>query len=265
MRTLPSELSLLLQEKPEWVTVKTKTKNSFQAIILPPLLSGKQPDSYAIKIELEQKTIRVMEAVPGKKLPIFCPERHINPDSSLCIGYRAGSAVKTSENAKQWWESLLDHFRCQRNAARKGFWPLGKALSHGDSVKQQFQMESISMPLGLYAEVEAGIFKKSGWLGGELPRERGNSGKLVNGRSNCPRGCRYTHSPSVKLQCGVIECHAECVKEHNPILRVDCPLRSEICDLVLLETKRRKLDAKFLAEVNHRECCGTMQDCPLKK
>lgn len=264
MVSLAEYLNCLLQGKPEWAIIKQISNTVIEAEITPPLASGFAPDTYILLIENVEKGVKVSEKILGEKLPVFCPERHINEDGSLCIGYEAGKNINSIGDARRWWGDLLEHFNCQYTAKRSGSWPLGKGLSHGDAAKIQFKMEEIAKPLGWYSEVEVGLFRNKGWLAGRLPKERGTSRQIVNGRLPCPRGCEYQHYPHKKFDCGNELCPQSCKKQHNSILRTDCPNKEAVTKLVLLETARREYEKTYIESLALKDCCGTMKNCPFK-
>lgn len=153
------------------------------------------------------------EVAVGAQLPAYCPERHVNPDGSFCLGLSAGD-IESADEATKWWEQLQEFLRCQAIARSRGKWPPGRELAHGDAALYQLKMEEIAKERGWLHEVQDAHAHKEGWLAGELPRERKHSGMLVNQRAACPRGC---------------------LKKGYPILRRDCPHRDVIFRLVQLE------------------------------
>ncbi|MGN6424292.1 MAG: E2 domain-containing protein [Asticcacaulis sp.] len=68
-------------------------------------------------------SIAVTETTPGMILPSFCPERHINGDSSFCLGLKP---VRPDDpnSAALWWLHLLQYLQCQSTAAKVGIWSM---------------------------------------------------------------------------------------------------------------------------------------------
>ncbi|PCI43407.1 MAG: hypothetical protein COB49_12285 [Alphaproteobacteria bacterium] len=232
-----------------------------------PFMESGQPDTTYDLVILEQERIGVCvsEQSIGDKLPAFCMERHINLDGTFCIGLDAGRSILSSQDGEHWWNAILEHFRCQYIARRKGFWPLKKGLSHGDAADVQIRMEELSNPLGWAQEIEEGIFRKKGWLGEHLPKINQQTNMLMNQRTGCPRSCYYRHFPKAKYGCDQAPFSTRCEKRHKPILKCNCPNREAIYKLVLLEMNRRELEEKYFDIVKRKaKCCGSMKNCPLR-
>jgi len=260
--TLP-QIKLLKDTIPSWVKVVSKQNDGFKILAEPPLPSGQVLKKYKLSIVKRDSRVLVSESSVGTNLPSCCPERHINSDGTFCIGYNIGQSINGPANAQNWWEALLKHLCCQYLADRQKTWPVGQGLSHGDAALVQMKMEKLAKPLGWFAEVQLALVNK-GWLGGDLPRERNNSGQLVNGRSVCPRGCHHQHFPFPKFGCGKDICPVTCPKQHNNVLRKPCPNSEIVTQLVLLEKKRRKKERAFFESYEGVVCCGSMKHCPLK-
>jgi len=138
-------------------------------------------------------------------------------------------------------------------------------MSHGPAAEIQLKMEEVAAEFGWKQEILAAIFRKKGWLGGKLPRLTKDGERLANARSPCPRQCTRKHHPYRKSACQRSACMPSCCKQHPPILRVDCPSRSGVENLVRFEHVRRKVDALVIKELKEEgwSCCGRMEDCPL--
>jgi len=93
--------------------------------------------------------VSVFEREIGNTLPSCCPERHINPDGSFCIGLRAGEGI-TAETAPAWWDKLHAFALCQETAeAASG--PTEAQLSHGAADEVELAAENAADQLGLRA------------------------------------------------------------------------------------------------------------------
>lgn len=66
----------------------------------------------------------VRESEP-RRLPVFCPERHINPDGSFCLGWEPGvpRLPASPKEARAWWSVLRGYLRLQDAAATARVWP----------------------------------------------------------------------------------------------------------------------------------------------
>src|SRR5690242_525156 len=94
--------------------------------------SGALTRVFELRVVEDAGEISVFERPVGRTLPACCPERHINPDGSFCIGLRAGEGI-TEKNAPAWWEKLHVFILCQETAAETGSWPGEAQLSHGEA------------------------------------------------------------------------------------------------------------------------------------
>ena len=102
----------------------------------PPRASGIPTRPYEPTVTTTKAaTIEVNETSVGTLLPVFCPQRHMNPDSTFCLGLKAGIALVDVESAKAWWTKLSVFLTCQDTAAETRTWPPGIEISHGKRVK----------------------------------------------------------------------------------------------------------------------------------
>lgn len=189
----------------------------------------------------------VSEAEPGLKLPVRCPERHIQEDRTFCLGLH-GLEVGDVESADQWWEQLRQYLRCQSVAERTGVWPPAHALDHGEAGEYHERALEIAQRLGIEEEYAAAYLDEASWVTDPDLRLLGRFNRPINGRAPCPRGCRTHSRPS------------------RPIVRRKCRDRDLLLELVICERKRRThLDAYWTAvRAAGTACCQRMKVCPLR-
>jgi hypothetical protein len=262
-----TSIDWLMSVCPSSVVITSSTKTGFSCIANAQKPSGEQGRSYSLTVEAKSgDRIEVSERNDNRILPEFCIERHVNPDKTFCLHFASDAPLRDSAHAKLWWKSLGSYLNNQDYAHKRRKWPVNAQLSHGQAADVQIAMEEIARRHGWQEEVTASIFRKSGWLGGALPRLAKEPHSVVNVRSPCPRGCRRLHGSLRKSSCKLRNCDSNCRKLHLPIIRADCPNRKDIEMLVVLEHERRKLDGKIVDELKKQKltCCGTMDDCPLK-
>lgn len=77
-------------------------------------------------------TIRVTESAP-RRLPEFCPDRHIVADGSFCITRDALPPPDTVERGRFWWRVLGGYLDLQVRADLLGEWEDRYAWPHGDA------------------------------------------------------------------------------------------------------------------------------------
>lgn len=154
----------------------------------------------------------------------------------------------------------------QEYAQKYAVWPLEGGLSHGDAARIQEKMEELAAPLGWKEEILVGMFRSKGWLANSLPKASRRLDRLLNSRTPCPRGCTRQADSDRSIVCRPADAGPE-GKDGKPILRAECPNRSALERIALLEHRRRKAQNNFIKEIRKDawECCGTMNNCPLAK
>ncbi len=178
-------------------------------------------------------------------LPAFCPQRHLNPDGTFCLGLNAGNAVTDFETRRKWWNKLHVFLTCQDTASETRTWPTSIEISHGAAGVTEVQSEEIAEKLGLLEEYQEAVREKTGVIADAVDRINPATGHLRNGRGPCFCGRR--------------------TKKGRIMLRRDCQKDSDAC-LVLREVRRKKQEDDYWSSLKGKHiCCGTMDDCPLKQ
>jgi hypothetical protein len=165
----------------------------------------------------------------GNTLPSCCPERHINPDGSFCIGLRAGEGI-TGETAPAWWDKLHAFALCQETAAETGFWPSEAQLSHGEAGEVELAAENAADQLGLRAVYREAVAFDTGLIASGLHKINAKTGMLRNGRNACVCGRTDRHGRILLRQ----DCHCSglgcpIVFEHRRRVMVDEYWRTVRC------------------------------------
>jgi hypothetical protein len=188
--------------------------------------------------------VMVSERSIGSMLPACCPERHINPGGSFCIGLRAGEGI-TDETAPAWWMKLHAFALWQETAEETGFWPSEAQLSHGQAGEMELAAENAADQLGLRVAYREAVAFDTGIIAVGVRRINAKTGMLRNGRSACI--------------CGRTDRRA------RTLLRRDCHGNGFGCPIVL-EHRRRTMVDEFWGTLRRSvTCCGTMHECPLKE
>jgi hypothetical protein len=188
--------------------------------------------------------INVFERPFGATLPACCPERHINPDGSFCIGLRAGEGI-TDATAPAWWDKLHAFALCQETAEETGFWPSEAQLSHGGAGDVELAAEDAAEQLGLRAVYREAVAFDTGPIASGLRKIDAKTGLLRNGRNVCV--------------CGRTD------RRGRSLLRRDCHRIGLGCPIVFEHRRRLLVDGYWRSLRGPITCCGTMQECPLKK
>lgn len=161
------------------------------------------------------------EEISGTSLPERCPERHIQYDQTFCLGL-SYIDVNSAEAAAQWWEQLRQYLVRQAIAERTGIWSPGHALDQSDAGENYLKAMNLAAELDLRKKYASARLGDPSWITDPRLQLIDREGKPINGRALCPRGClRRARGRNV------------------PALRVDCPNRERILELVATERKRR--------------------------
>lgn len=234
------QLQLLADQCPAWATVVQAGKTLAASVWAVP--SGKPFGPIALSITAVSGTITVKETAAPTRWPVACPERHVNHDGTFCIGEGAINCPHTSGDAELWWEALGKFVVGQRYADTHRTWLYPRSLHHGRASHHQRELERLAGGSIFEDEVESALHAQTGWLAREIPRVHKSGSRLVNLRAPCPRGC---------------------TRRGRPVLRRKCKQRQLIFEIVREERRRRKAEADFWASFPRKECCGTMDGCPL--
>jgi len=175
--------------------------------------------------------VAVSERIPGTRLPVACPERHINGDSSFCIEFKdAGDGPpRDSSAAIRWWALLHGFLKLQEDARLRGRWPERYSWRHGDAAIWQARLEKLERDSD--PRLVAAVRDRSVQLApGKRPR-------LARRRRPCPCGSGER----------ILDCHEKALWQL----------------LKLRESIERAEDAFW--EKWTLPCCGTMKNCRIPK
>ena len=212
---------------------------------LAPRASGASTRLYTLLLQIKSGRVYVREKPDCQLLPAFCPQRHMNLDGSFCLGLNAGHALADRDIRRKWWNKLHVFLTCQDTAWETRSWPASIELSHGNTSVTEVQSEEVAEELGLLEETQEAVRNKSGMIARAVDLINPAADRLRNGRRPCVCGRRG--------------------KNGRTKLRRECRRDGDIC-LVFLEAQRREEEISFWSALSGtHECCGTMNDCPLKE
>jgi hypothetical protein len=236
--SVSSAIDFIAGEAPAWAVIKKRRTSSLKFTAQPERDGGTKTRLYVLYAEMNAKgDVSLRELMVGKLLPRFCPERHINSDSTFCLGLRAGSGIDSGEVAQKWWSKVWLFLSCQESAANTGRWPPHAQVSHGDAAEIQLAAEQLAETLGLRDEYANAVEFGSGRIAGDVVQFNAARNVLRNGPVSC-----------------TCERAGMCV---------ECPNKSYEC-LIALEAKRRAAQEEFWRVHQGEPCCRTMHDCPLR-
>lgn len=165
-------------------------------------------------------TVRERQA---KRLPAFCPERHINTDGTFCLGYGdevLESGPRTLGEAKRWWETVGWFLRLQYLAEATGRWK-ARAWPHGEAAKYQQEIDSLLE---------------------RLPRA------VLGAR----KSAAASRNSLIRPQC-------PCLSGKS----FDACHQGDLLHLISLEQRRDAAEQDYSASLDGHSCCGTMRHCEL--
>lgn len=181
-----------------------------------------------VKEGLQPLCVREQEA--RRRLPMYCPERHIVGKGEFCIGLPLVDlpVPETDAGASAWWARLRGFLLLQDAANVLGTWPKENAWPHGEAAIYEFAR------LDLLERLPFGIneFREPVSLRDML------TGRLASWYSPCP--CR-SGSP-------IWKCHEK-----------------ELVMLARLEMMRDIHERDWWHANRGHNCCGTLSDCPLAR
>jgi hypothetical protein len=229
---------------PKWARwVRTGTHSAIVTASAP-RAGGTSTRTYQLRVMLRESSIVVIEQ-GASLLPSFCPERHINGDRSFCLGLRAGQITYASDATSRWWNKLAVFLSCQDSAHESRMWPEQAQLTHGEEgAELEIEAEVLAADLGMTREYMVALREKQGSLYAVARRADLSANRVRNGRAQCI--CRRKD------------------KGGCPLLRRQCWKAEHPC-LAVIEGRRQSAEAAYWATVRKRRCCGTLDECPLRK
>jgi hypothetical protein len=218
--------------------------------------------TYRIALSGVGNVVYAREHQPDK-IPAFCPQLHVNADSTFCIGWSgvAELDVTDEESARQWWSRLHAFLRLQHRARRLRKWP-GTEWAHGDAARYQYEAEHYANRLGgdFMRDLALQRLHVAWWN-----RLKNTHGPLL--RVYRDGTLIYTVSDRFKR---VLNGRQKCVCINGDIKR-HRRLRScsdhvdAAAGLAFALSNWSVAEDKFWATFQAKKCCGRMDGCRLQK
>ena len=235
-------LDRLLQAAPAWSACSSNGQGQATIALAVPRAGGTISREYHLVVTANGSYVSVKEAPDAQHLPTSCPDRHINPDGTFCLGLRAGYLVEDDKTAGQWWDKLHVFLNCQETAAETRAWPDYAQLSHGEEAAElQLVAEDLAREFDLLEEYKVAMWDREGVIAFVAERVDLNTMRPRNGRAACV--------------CGRPD------KRGRPLLRRQCWKMGLKC-LPILERQRQEAIKDFWTARGNAPCCGTMDGCP---
>ena len=228
--------------------------------------SGKAGTVFHLLARDHGDAIAVQEQdVPGlpRLLPAACPERHINDNGTFCLFWQEGDPIPVidEESADRWWRNLFSFLKAQLYANHHRKWPSGAGRAHGNAAYHEARAEQIAGEFGqkMRQDFQArrlrltrrkigsdgrsslrierdGLRLFGMWEGGD---------KIVNLKAACPCADRPGRPLTIRKCSDHAALAAEFIRRYAAM---------------------EKAEMEFLQELRlaGHQCCGSMDDCPLR-
>lgn len=240
------------------VTSSSATSPAKVAISVP--RAGGDRHDFVLELSATGSAVSVREE-PPVRLPVFCPDRHINEGGSFCLGWgsTAAPAVVDEESARAWWTTVVRFLQLQLTANELGVWTNGaNDWAHGDAASHQALAEAAADGLGarFRDDLRAGKFAVTC-----EPHVRGARLEL---RREGNHIARVAIGPPARLK----DSRVPCPCDQSAGMTVDaCRDHADHLARFTAELWRwREAEDQFLSELAKRgaTCCETLKNCKLR-
>lgn len=203
--------------------------------------------------------VSVREDSPGSLLPAFCPDRHINADSSFCLGWGEDNPteIHNMEAARQWWSAVARFLAHQISANKRLVWP-GREndRAHGVAAQHQAVAEQLAVKFGPAFVDDL----RDGELTVRLEKRRRNP-RLELYRRGRLISRAFLNSMGLKRDRFPCPCN-----EVPPVPIIHCSTHAEaLAQFMAALYNWREEECNFLKDLAAKggRCCGTLRECGL--
>lgn len=235
------------------------TSSPASAIISVPRPGGDRHE-FSLELIASGNVVTVREAPPNL-LPVFCPDRHINPGGSFCLGWgsTALADVIDENSARAWWTAVVRFLQLQLSANETRMWLNGaNDWAHGEAATHQARAEAAAGQLGpnFRNDLRAGKFSVS--------HEEHKRGGRIELRRRGLHVARVFVGPPVRLKEDNVRC--PCDDPAGPTVG-DCGDHADHLAVFATELWHwQQAETRFGRDLALRgqACCGTLDDCKLR-
>jgi hypothetical protein len=254
-----SPLAYLDKVASEFGVTRSSATSPAKVIISVPRAGGDRYD-FALELSATGSAVSVREE-PPVRLPVFCPDRHINEGGSFCLGWgsTATPAVVDEESARAWWTTVVRFLQLQLTANELRVWANGaNDWAHGDAARHQALAEAAADSLGtrFRDDLRAGKFA--------VIREPHVRGARLELRREGSHIARVAIGPPARLR----DIQAPCPCDEPAVMTVEaCHDHADQLTRFTTELWRwRETEDQFLRDLAKRgiTCCGTLKNCKLR-
>lgn len=222
--------------------------------------AGGDRHEFALQLLASGNEVRVREH-PPLRLPVLCPDRHLNDGGWFCLGWgsTAAPAIIDEGSARAWWTAVIRFLQLQLAASERGVWVSeANAWAHGDAARHQELAEAAADILGarFRDDLRAGKFS--------VVREPHARGARLELRRDGKHVARIAIGPPGRLKDRHVPCPCDA---SNDVPVETCGDHAE--HLIRFTTELwcwREGEAQFLRELarSGAACCGTLRNCGLR-
>jgi hypothetical protein len=258
---VPSRLQQIAAAAAEFNSDAHLIGEQLELVVRVHLPSGVDDSFYMVASEERGQVVVGENRAKSNRLPVFCPERHINDNSTLCLFWaRSDDAVDIVDEttAVEWFAALVGNLERQCFAERRHRW-IGPSWRHGDAAQHQAAAETAAAQFGpawlqdLVAQRiwidpsetrchVAGAPVRLMRSGRRLFSKRIGEARVANLRMACP--CESERLPTTLRRCS----------DHTTVA-------ARLIDALVAATRA---EDEFVKNAKaHHACCGTIASCPL--
>lgn len=258
----PSPLDGLEEVAPDFGATVSRTgaQAKATAVVSVPRAGGDRHD-FSLELFTTGSVVFAREEPPSR-LPIFCPDRHINPGGSFCLGWgsTAPAAVIDQSSARAWWTAVVRFLQLQLTANDLGVWENGTHdWAHGDAADHQLLAEVAADQLGPRFRADLADRKFA------VVREAHARGTRLELRRNGMHVAKLTIGPPSRLKDSKVTCPCDCAAG---AAIAECGDHADHLIAFTTEMWRwQQAEAKFLRDLARTGavCCGTLKKCTLRE
>lgn len=262
MNVSVSALKLLISAAPDLngSLVKKIDSNRAHFILTVELLDGSSTVYHLDIYVFNDNEVSVKEVI-NDLLPSCCPERHINPGGTFCLGWEHDQDLRVTdhESALHWWSILHRFLELQTRARNRKIWP-GKEWAHGPAAQFQNKAETAAKALG--GEWYLKLTKNK--LIVKLATATGLRGRVLR------LYIEHKHICSVWLDLDMVankrqRCLCKPIGKKRPKRIRSCgDHANQIKELIINIYLQGLALQLFWEKFGNQECCNTMKNCPLR-
>lgn len=216
---------------------------------------GGTPVVFRLLITSEGGRIRAREHGDTPRLPLACPQRHLNHDGTFCLGWgeEDPSFVQDAEDAHAWWGSVIAFLDRQLYAESRRRWPRGEERAHGQAAEHEAEAEVCAAKLG--PEFLSDLRR------GHMGLRRSAKGSLILER----RGRRLFAMRETAETVANLRAGCPCTTASQRLVLKGCGDHAQVARrLIQALAEKEGAEERFMRDfARHTRCCGTMDGCPL--